>query len=530
MTDNICCSDEHKGLRYKGFSMVFMQTFVTPYAFVFSPEKALATGLFEPIENDIDEQIFVLPKNQKNIARYKLHGFHVDIHLDEPYPVHLEGDIYVEMSLFFNKTVSLTYRLVNDGKAVKCDQLLTTDHLITLAALNMGAEHWSKNDDDSDNTNINLNLKGIDISHLEVDENGQPIGKTDSFQTIDLQGETNTFEMVCERYKKLILGRCLEAVNGRKRLKAKTEPMRDLNFVMVDIWEDLQHHDGTFQDLGFDEAGIITHIHDCHKKELVGLMSSYPAEWPYRTEESFEDVCGMNIAIDTDDLVLVNQNMCVVFGTYGLRSADAPTDWAEHLAERSHYHVSWPEYLLILEMILAKKYTIGYVNQRLVEFTLDDTGNIDPQELIAANSRLSVEMTHLLLQLDAVKYSKFVSHKIMFDRTVKRLELDEDMEKLETIMNRVNDALHNLSEYKSMKQSNTLNVVLGLISAVSLLEILFQPIELPFISLATNAEESAHAANGLIWFSAILMISALVLSLVLIGKNLFNSILKRKRK
>ena len=530
MNDNICCSDEHKGLRYKGFSMVFMQTFVTPYASTFSPEKALATGLFEPIENDIDEQIFVLPKNQKNIVRYKLHGFHVDIHIDEPYPVHLEGDIYVEMSLLFNKTVSLTYRLVNDGKAVKCDQLLTTDHLITLAALNMGAEHWSKNDGDSDSTNINLNLKGIDISHLELDEAGKPIAQPTQFQTIDLKGETNTFEMVCARYKKLIINHCLETVYSRKRQKAPAESMRDLNYVMVDIWEDLQHHDGSFQELGFDEAGIISHIHECHKKELVGLMSSYPAEWPYRTEDSFEDVCGCNIAIDTDDLVLVNQNMCVVFGTYGLRSADAPTDWAEHLEERSHYHVSWPEYLLILEMILAKKYTIGYVNQRLVEFTLDDTGSIDPQELIAANSRLSVEMTHLLLQLDAVKYSKFVSHKIMFDRTVKRLELDDDMEKLETIMNRVNDALQNLSEYKSMKQSNTLNVVLGLISAVSLLEILFQPIELPFISLAANADKSAHAANGVIWFSAILMILAMALSVLLIGKSFLQSFFKRFRK
>ena len=181
-------------------------------------------------------------------------------------------------------------------------------------------------------------------------------------------------------------------------------------------------------------------------------------------------------------------------------------------------------------MILAKKFTIGYVNQRLVDFTLTDSEDVDPQEIIAANSRISIEMTNLLLQLDAVKYSKFVSHKIMFDRTVKRLELDEDMEKLENIMNRVNDSMHNLSEYKSMKQSNTLNIVLGLISAVSLLEILFQPIELPFISLAAGENQSEHMANGLIWFSAILMVLALFLSVVLIGKDFFRSLFKRKRK
>ena len=528
MTNNICCTDEHKGLRYNGFSIVFMQTFVVPYGFEFDIEKAVKTGLIERKENDIDSQIFVLPQNQKSISRFKLQGFHMNVKLDDPYPVHLEGDIYVEMSLFFNKTVSLTYRLVNDGKAFRSDKLLTTDHLIALAALNMGAEHWSMNDDDSDGTNINLELKSVDVSDIQINEDGMPC--PNNRQTIDLEGATNTFELVCHRYKNLILRQCLSAINGRKRGKFKVEPMRDLNYVMVDIWEDLQHHDGSFQDLGFDEAGIITHIYEHHKKELVGLMSSYPGEWPFRTEESYEDVCGCNIAIDTDDLVLVNQNMCVVFGTYGLRSADAPTDWAEHLAERSHYHVSWPEYLLILEMILAKKFTIGYVNQRMVEFTLADSKDIDPQEIIAANSKMSVEMTHLLLQLDAVKYSKFVSHKIMFDRTVKRLELDEDMEKLETIMDRVNDSMHNLSEYRSMKQSNKLNLVLGLISAVSLLEILFQPIELPFISLAAGTNQSEHIANGLIWFSAILMVLALLLSVGLIGQGFLRSLFKKKRK
>lgn len=528
MTNNICCTNEHKGLRYKGFSLVFMQTFVVPYGFEFDIEKAVATGLFERIEKDIDSQIFVLPPNQKSIARFKLQGFHMDIKLDDPYMVHLEGDMYVEMSLFFNKTVSLTYRLVNDGKAFRSDNLLTTDHLIALAALNMGAEHWSMNDDDSDGTNINLELKSVDVSDLQVLEDGTPC--PDNHQAIDLEGATNTFELVCQRYKNLVLQHCLSAVNNRKRGKFKVEPMRDLNYVMVDIWEDLQHYDDTFQNLGYDEAGIISHIYEHHKKELVGLMTSYPGEWPFRTEESYEDVCGCNIAIDTDDLVLVNQNMCVVLGTYGLRSADAPTDWAEHLAERSRYHVSWPEYLLILEMILAKKFTIGYVNQRLVDFTLTDSEDVDPQEIIAANSRISIEMTNLLLQLDAVKYSKFVSHKIMFDRTVKRLELDEDMEKLENIMNRVNDSMHNLSEYKSMKQSNTLNIVLGLISAVSLLEILFQPIELPFISLAAGANQSEHMANGVIWFSAILMVLALFLSVVLIGKDFLRSLFKRKRK
>jgi hypothetical protein len=505
-----------------------MQTFVIPDGYEFSENKALEAGMLTVMEKAIDSQIFVMPKDDQSIRRYSLKGFSMNISLDEPYLVHLNGSLYVEMSYFFNKTVTLTYRLVNDGKAFRSDNLLTTDHLIGLAALNMGAEHWSQNDDDEEGTNINFELKSVDISSLHLRDDGTCVTQivkklhpqADPLQKVDLVGSGNSFEVVCERYKKHILDWC--TVSTSKVIALETESladkMRDLKYVMVDIWEDLQHYDGSFQQFGVNEAGIISHIVDFHKQELVGLMSLYPGEWPFRCKEAFEDVCGCNVAIDTDDLVLVNQNMCVVVGTYGLRSADAPTDWAEHLAERSHYHVSWPEYLLILEMILAKKFTISYASDQLLSATLGNNSSADPHELIAKNSKLSVTLTRLLLQLDVIKYSKFISHKIMFDRTTKRLELDSDMERLREMMDSINDSLHNLSEYKSMRQSSTLNIVLGLISSVSLFEILFQPIELPFLEQSgfTNSERAAY---HVVWFAAILMMAAVFLSIILVFKE-----------
>lgn len=83
------------------------------------------------------------------------------------------------------------------------------------------------------------------------------------------------------------------------------------------------------------EDDIIQHIEKFHRSELVGLMTLYPEEWPYRMEKSFGDICGKNIAIDTDDLVLVNENVCVVIGTYGKRGNCAATNWKEHLGRRS---------------------------------------------------------------------------------------------------------------------------------------------------------------------------------------------------
>lgn len=518
-----CCISEHHGLRFKGFSLVYMQTFILPQGQKFSASKAVANGLLVPIEKDIDSQIFVLPREGKHIQRFKLGCFRSEITLNDPYELKMCGDIFVEMSVFFDKTITLTYRLVNDGNAFRCSpNFATTDHIIALASLNMGAEHWSVNTG-GEQTDINYEVSGFKAKDFILSEHGQLLAATYSCE------ELNSFDDVLHRFKLHILNYCSESEGRRVKFLYDDEashPMREQRYVMVDLWESLEHHDGSFQSFGVDEAGIISHIAEYHKKELIGLMSLYPGEWPYRSDEAFDDVCGMNIAIDTDDLVLVNQNMCVVIGTYGLRSADAPTDWAEHLAERSRYHVSWPEYLLILEMVLAKKYTIAYASNELLEVTLGEQKHYTPQELIAKNSKLSVVLTRLILQLDVVKYSKFVSHKIMFDRTTQRLELEQDIERLQSMMDTIDGSLHNLSEYKSMKQSSVLNIVLGLISAVSLFEILFQPIELPFLD-ASGYSFSQRVALDVVWFAAFLMMAAVILSVVLVLKEYFIDYIRR---
>ncbi|MDL2242662.1 hypothetical protein LJC25_02925, partial [Bacteroidales bacterium OttesenSCG-928-K03] len=295
---------------------------------------------------------------------------------------------------------------------------------------------------------------------------------------------------VFDRYKKCVMQMCgdsrcsktdVEKTNkkcGKDDDKISTNAP-DTIYAFVDIWETLQHYDNLFSEIKEEE--IISHIMQHHKREMVGLMSLYPAEWPYRTEESYEEVCGGNVAIDTDDLILVNQNVCVVFGTYGLRGGkEAPTDWEEHLKERSHYHVSWPEYLLILEMVLAKKHTIAYVTDTLLESVLSEKAFQNPTKAIEANAKLSIDITKLLSKLDAVKYSKFVSHKIMFDRTRKRLGVEEDREKLEEMMERIDNSLNNISETTSIQQATLLNIVLAGISVASLFEIIFQDTSIPF--------------------------------------------------
>ena len=104
------------------------------------------------------------------------------------------------------------------------------------------------------------------------------------------------------------------------------------------------------------------------------------------------------------------------------------------------------------------------------------------QDLIGENAALSMRLTRMVTQLDVVKYSKYPSHKVMFDRTTARLGLNEDYERLESLMENVDNSLHNLSDFKSMRSEFLLNIILAIISVASTFELFFQEDEMPFLT------------------------------------------------
>ena len=521
-----CNNDSSKGLKYKGLSIVFMQIFTLEFDKQKLKDSAenescvqLIPACEEYVKRDltaIDKQIFMYSGNNSPVERYELNDFCFNLDIDEPYPVNISGKMKVEMSLFFNKTVSITYRMVIDDKIVKSSDWLTTDHIISIISLAEGAEHWSMNDDGS-HTDINVELDGLSTTELFLDLDGNWNDNTEI--NCKFSQKKGVLTQVFDRYKKSVLKLCNDVrySETNNQLSRKTNEKKqyiDTNtiYAFVDIWESLQHYDNLFKEIKEEE--IISHIVKHHKREMVGLMSLYPSEWPYRTEESYEDVCGGNVAIDTDDLILVNQNVCVVFGTYGLRGGkEAPTDWEEHLKERSKYHVSWPEYLLILEMVLANKHTIAYANDILLESILSEKAFEKPTKAIEANAKLNLQITKLITKLDAVKYSKFVSHKIMFDRTRKRLGIEEDRKKLEEMMERIDDSLNNISETHSLKQGTLLNIVLGAISVASLFQIIFMETTIPFVEEALHIK-SRNVGIGLIGLTIFLIFAGLMTLLI----------------
>ncbi len=569
----VCCDSPETGLRYNGFSMVFMQVFTLPHDLQFSEPKDIATVEFSRIESNVGDardggKNFLVKKNSKGtiesfiferpkvlidnfegvvstnedsrraIKRYILPGFHIEMVINpnkrgsyKPLPIiKVEGEVYVEMSLFFNRTVIISYRLVRGDDSLCChevepiesdervtlsvkkdseDVALYNDHLILLAALNHGAENWTATIDKNNNlveTDINANLKDAIFSDLKIDVQGNYSQKLSlDYSVAESTKSSNPFPEICRRYKECLINEIIKHSQGRvDHYDRSAVVMRDTKFTLVDIWESIADHNGAFEALGYDEVQTIQHIKEHHKPELIGLMSLYPGEWPFRDPLAFEEVCGDNIAIDTDDLVLVNSDMAVVFGTYGLRGDDAQgVDWKAHLKMRSRYHVSWPEYMLILEMILAKKHTIAYANEQIIvnSLVLDrENDEYKLNEVLSRNADLQRRLTRLMLLLNVSQYAKFVSHKVMFERTEKRLHIDEMFDDLNSSIGAVNDYLHNITETKGVKQGFNMGFILLLISIFSLFEIFFQEVRLPFVQYMTKSLFNDEA----VWISELL--------------------------
>ena len=551
-------------LTYPGFSIVFIQTFSVHHTKRFVlPKEAVAQmhaeyEEFDPsgtvfiekadalrtpiawVERDIENQIFVLPAGSPldadggNVRRYSLRGF--DFHMpiipaeDEAiYPVDLHGHCNVEMNLFFGHTASITYRFLFDNHSCFLSRPVTTDHLIAFLSNWLSAEFWSK-EEGSDKTGIDYETH-FAVDSIWLSEGGDPLPEPEAIPNL---GTGRSFDAVALRYKNFIYQHCTRFKDDvplmeQRKLKARwsSAPFsvdNDLHYAMVDIWENVQHlmEDGT--DLfendktkpGYmKEAEIVDHIREEHKGELIGLLSLYPEEWPYRDPAAYDEVCGENIAIDTDDLVLAGSSLCMVLGTYGRRGfGEEGVNWVEHLKERARYHVSWPEYLMILQMVLAKKYVIGLASTTVVLSTMDAEKK-SSQDLIGENASLSMRLTRMVTQLDVVQYSKFPSHKVMFDRTTKRLGLEEDYERLSALMESVDNSLHNLSDYKSMKSEFFLNIILAIISVASTFELFFQEDEMPFLTYF-GLESNRLAAIVVACVAAVTMFALLLV--------IFNSI------
>lgn len=452
------------GLVYNHFAIIQIQTFTSQYIRI--PESPVICRVRE---GNIDDQLF--SHKEEIIDRYELKGFDIKVVIDQPEQAILEGHVHVWAAVFFDMTVELSYRIIvppdgqiNGTDFCHIDKAFNTNQLITIAGMVQHVEHWIYNKE-KERQEIDGSLQSVQIRNFPLDKDSRNIN--------NMEEKDLTFEEVMRRYR-----------NFFDRTPAEEFRYIDHYYVYADVWETVAH-DGYINFNAMKEDEIIQHIETCHRAELVGLMTLYPEEWPYRMEDSYDDICGKNVAIDTDDLVLVNQNMSVVFGTYGKRGEESPTDWIEHLGRRDRYHTSWPEFLVILEILLAKKQTINYVLNKYIHNSRQAASE-NIREMIEQNAWLSVQLSNIILQLDSVRYLRYMSHIHMYNATARNLRIQEDEKQLDATIKRVDKSLNNANNVMELKQASDTKFILLFISIASLFGVLLQGREVPVFSMISE--------------------------------------------
>lgn len=112
-------------------------------------------------------------------------------------------------------------------------------------------------------------MKKVKITGLHLDAGGR-------YREKDVYEPGISFEEVQRRYRKYF-----------DRTPEKDFYYPDHNYIYIDIWETVGHQ-GTVMFDRMKEDDIIQHIEKFHRSELVGLMTLYPEEWPYRMEKVLE--------------------------------------------------------------------------------------------------------------------------------------------------------------------------------------------------------------------------------------------------
>jgi hypothetical protein len=487
--DNINqCPNE---LIYNSFAIIQIQTFC-------ADELQITTSDFvKEFADPIDEQIFT--HQLQFYKRYELKGFNIKIDIDDDEKTTLEGYVHVRAIKFFDTCIQLSYRFVvvengqmDDKCFCKINHPFNTDQLIAAAGISQKVEYWSV-DKETGKQTIDGIVKKVSIWDLHLDENSV-YSDAPSTETVF------SLDEVMERYRHYF----------DKNSRAK-DSVSTLMHTFIDVCDNIGHSGDFCFDDTISEAKIIEHIETQHKPEIIGLMSLYPREWPYRMDSSYNDICGRNIAIDTDDLVLTNQNISLVIGTYGKRGGnEVPVNWTEHLKRRDAYHVCWPEYMILIELILAKKQTINYAITRYVEkSTLISGYNQNTRKMIEANAKLSVELSNVILQLDSIRYLRYVSHKHMFKLAEENLDVPNDEQYLNEVINKIDNSLNNANNSIELKQAQDTNRILLIISLASLFGVLLQNDTVPIIKTIFSP------MHGLVLGAILLFLTFMIIGLVI---------------
>ena len=87
---------------------------------------------------------------------------------------------------------------------------------------------------------------------------------------------------------------------------------------------------------------------------------------------------------------------------------------------------------------------------------------------------LNIRLSKILLQLDAIRYLRYVSHKHMSALTEERLRIAKDREMLDSTFAQVGTSLNTVNDVAELKEANATKFILFFISVASLFGVLLE--------------------------------------------------------
>jgi hypothetical protein len=463
-----------RGLVYNSYCIVWLDVFTAALS------RELPSSQFcQPFASEVDREIFDPRFLERGLmSRFRLTGFQVSLKIDSSAtsPA-ITGPVEVVVASYFDSSISITYRLAVGAAPSFCKATaaLDSDQLILLAGAPLGCEHWSPATRPREQSTISPALALCDVTSLHLDSTGQQLLAPQS-----LVNHENALTEVFGRYRTFLVDKSSPG----------SPPTYSTTYVVIDVWEDISDTPTSFDD--WAAPAIVEHIAEHHKSELMGILTLYPYEWPYRDQRCFERVAGTNIAIDTDDLVLVSETVTLIVGPYGRRGAEAPTNWSAVLRDRSIDRVSWPELVHILEIVLAKLHAVRSAFYRLQLADITWRTRRNGKDLIRENSLLALDVGRMLIDLDAVEFSRFASHRLLSRSLEERLGVAAAVAGLSTALAQIDSAVKNIDSIDDLRRSRIVRLFLAFITVASVFQLFFAPTSIPLVAdLVSSAAASA---------------------------------------
>ena len=524
--DKIKQHDEN-GLSYPHLSIVFIQTFTvgndgSGFKFDKSGYPYSLHVSIEDIDSNVSSSIWTIDHlhGENNFYRhYELTGF--DFKFDLPFShhdynsfIHLHGKCKIKVAIFFERTVSITYRFVFDNNSCFTDRAFNTESVIRFLSEYLLNTHFQQplEEDDFDEKYF------CKLYNLPINQWGEN-AQNEKFSTY-----YDVIDHIALRYKRHVLltmfrpGR--EFMDfGDRSLAESISTAKDQKYALVDIWDDVVHPLPDGSDLfskaqyGLNETEVFNHLKDSHKKELIGLMTTFE-NWKERSEDIFYTACGEDVSSGAYSYALVGDNVSVLFNlNHRAMESNDQYGFLDHLNDdinKRKYGLSWPQYLLILQFLLAKKSIIQHASRVILNNTVRQTGDNKISQLLKKNQDINFRMAKSMLQYDAVQYVYNPDIKLV-ERISNRLEVDKERHFFEHNMEIIDKSLRNIKDEISSSREISMNIILGIVSVISAFQLFFVGTRMPFLN------DFWHIESGTIGALIITIVAAISIFIILIA-------------